>query len=121
MRQMDRQARRQQHLQAQRVGRTPAGIAMDSEVMRKEMLNFSNFSTLQDRIFIAFATPLPCDHCEQLRNIGEASPCLVSASSTKYVLTVEGFMQGDGPAASSALQLVFGGKASSLFFCFSTF
>ena len=71
MRQIDRQARRQQRLQAQRVGRTPAGIAMDSEVMRKEMLNFSNFNTLQDRIFIAFATPLPCDHCEQLRNIGE--------------------------------------------------
>ena len=71
MRQMDRRARRQQHLEAQRVGRTPAGIAMDSEAMMMDVLNFSKFTTPADRIFIAFATPLPCYHCEQLRNIAE--------------------------------------------------
>ena len=68
MRQKDRQARQQQRFDAQRVGRTPAAISLDIDVMMQEL---GAFKTSPDRIFVAFATPLPCDACTHLRNLGE--------------------------------------------------
>ena len=68
MRQKDRQERRQQRFEAQRVGRTPAAILLDIDVMMHQL---GESNSPPDRIFVAFATPVPCDACGQLRNVGE--------------------------------------------------
>ena len=109
MRQKDRQERRQQRFEAQRVGRTPAAILLDIDVMMHQL---GESNSPPDRIFVALQHRYPVICAGNCEMSAKVSPCRVSASSTaSEVHTMESIFLSGGrvvqPATKYAMTAAF--------------